>query len=517
MGMIGNSLAQGLISGANIQDGTVDTPDIKDSAVTAAKIASAVVTPAKMDFSAGTANGVLFLNGSKVASSGSALVFDGTNFGVGTSSPNKPLDVVISATGDQSMVSLRTTGASGQGLLLGVNTTNSVTTIKNNASSTYGMAFYAGSGSAEHMRLDSAGNLGVGTTTTGGNRFISRYNTGGTDPTESIGAFVLGNDATFTGGILRVKNAGNRGARGHANGSGLFNFEFSDAAGASLDKDGVFCIGKTGWNHNSGFAYHPALYSSGVGVLELAANSNSNSQTALQLYSNSDSTYKFYVQWDGETYIAGPLKLAQPTNAKNEIKVGSLPSWGTSGKTFFTAVGEYGYSNNGLILQCGYDDGGDVGGIKITDDGICMWGAGDEDLLRIYNEDSNVLALQIADNNNAVFSGSVTPNSDESLKTNWRDVCEDFVEQLANLKHGIYDRTDMTEKDGTPYTQVGVGAQSLETFFPEGVYRSKTTGLLGVDYGGVAMVSAVELAKEVVALKAIIESLTERITALETP
>lgn len=54
MGMIGNSLAQGLISGANIQDGTVDTPDIKDSAVTAAKIASAVITPAKLSTGAPT-------------------------------------------------------------------------------------------------------------------------------------------------------------------------------------------------------------------------------------------------------------------------------------------------------------------------------------------------------------------------------------------------------------------------------------------------------------------------------
>ena len=33
--------------------------------------------------SAGTANGVLYLNGSKVATSGSALVFDGTNLGLG--------------------------------------------------------------------------------------------------------------------------------------------------------------------------------------------------------------------------------------------------------------------------------------------------------------------------------------------------------------------------------------------------------------------------------------------------
>jgi hypothetical protein len=43
--------------------------------------------------SGGTANGVTYLNGSKVLTSGSALTFDGTNLGVGTSSPvaNTPL------------------------------------------------------------------------------------------------------------------------------------------------------------------------------------------------------------------------------------------------------------------------------------------------------------------------------------------------------------------------------------------------------------------------------------------
>jgi hypothetical protein len=43
--------------------------------------------------SGGTANGVLYLNGSKVATSGSALTFDGTNLGIGTASPFTTLDV----------------------------------------------------------------------------------------------------------------------------------------------------------------------------------------------------------------------------------------------------------------------------------------------------------------------------------------------------------------------------------------------------------------------------------------
>lgn len=48
MAYIGNSLAQGLISGANIQDGTVDTPDLKDSAVTTPKVADGSVHTAKI-------------------------------------------------------------------------------------------------------------------------------------------------------------------------------------------------------------------------------------------------------------------------------------------------------------------------------------------------------------------------------------------------------------------------------------------------------------------------------------
>ena len=59
----------------------------------------------------GTANGVTYLNGSKILTSGSALTFDGTNLGVGTSSPSTKLHV--SGSGAQ-YVRLQTTSTNGQ-------------------------------------------------------------------------------------------------------------------------------------------------------------------------------------------------------------------------------------------------------------------------------------------------------------------------------------------------------------------------------------------------------------------
>jgi hypothetical protein len=49
--------------------------------------AAAATLSSDLTLNGGTANGVLYLDGSKVAASGSALTFDGTNLGVGTSSP----------------------------------------------------------------------------------------------------------------------------------------------------------------------------------------------------------------------------------------------------------------------------------------------------------------------------------------------------------------------------------------------------------------------------------------------
>ncbi len=92
-------------------------------------------------------------------------------------------------------------------------------------------------------------------------------------------------------------------------------------------------------------------------------------------------------------------------------------------------------------------------------------------------------------------SGNVGGYSDERLKKNWQAVPENFIERLAMVKSGIYDRIDL------PIRQVGVSAQSLQKLLPDAVPVGND-GILSVVYGNAALVACVELAKEIVALRA---------------
>ena len=91
-------------------------------------------------------------------------------------------------------------------------------------------------------------------------------------------------------------------------------------------------------------------------------------------------------------------------------------------------------------------------------------------------------------------SGNVTAYSDERLKKNWVVLPSNFIEHLAKVKSGTYTRIDSDER------QVGVSAQGLQEFLEEAV-MTNDDGMLSVNYGGAALASAVELAKEVVNLK----------------
>ena len=113
---------------------------------------------------------------------------------------------------------------------------------------------------------------------------------------------------------------------------------------------------------------------------------------------------------------------------------------------------------------------------------------------------------------NLVASGNVTAYSDERLKTNWQPMPDNYVSRLAQVKVGIYDRTDQED-----VTQVGVSAQSFQQLLPQAITIAKDEmETLSVNYGGAALASAVELAKDNVELRARIERLEELINKLLT-
>lgn len=114
---------------------------------------------------------------------------------------------------------------------------------------------------------------------------------------------------------------------------------------------------------------------------------------------------------------------------------------------------------------------------------------------------SNTSVVSYNASTGALSAVSHVSSSDESLKTNWRNVAPDFIEQLAGVKSGVFDRIEGGN------TEVGVGAQSLQKVLAEAVVAGED-GMLSVNYGGAALVAAIKLAERVVALEA-------RLAALE--
>jgi hypothetical protein len=127
-----------------------------------------------------------------------------------------------------------------------------------------------------------------------------------------------------------------------------------------------------------------------------------------------------------------------------------------------------------------------------------------------YSEAAGRTVAGIDTSGNFVAYGNVTAYSDERLKTNWRNMPEDYVTRLAQVKVGIYDRAGQEN-----VTQVGVSAQSLQKLLPQAIMTAEDEmQTLSVAYGNAALASAVELAKEVVDLKtrvAQLEALIEKL------
>jgi len=173
-----------------------------------------------LTLSYGTANGVAYLNGSKVLTTGSAFVFDGTNVGIGTSSPSIKLDIVGTAAqitngagASGSRVRFDTPASSGGSYMqlykdLTPSYVAGIGTAVPGGSAASAMIFSDYQGSwVERMRIDSSGNLLVGGTSSV-QRITSTKGISANDAADS-GIAILRSGTTYGSNLYHTYNSAN--------------------------------------------------------------------------------------------------------------------------------------------------------------------------------------------------------------------------------------------------------------------------------------------------------------------
>ena len=285
---LGTSVITPLIDTTNLEVTNIKALD-GTSAASVANSTGVISLTANPILSGGTANGVTYLNGSKVVTSGSALTFDGTNLGVGTATPSTFIQALGGAASAANVINWNarlSTGATGS---------------------------------------SSFGAVGTGI-------YLDSFTNSGTQPIAGVSSYLLsggsGGAATnFSGGItFWVKNGANA----------------SITRAATIDQDGYFGLGvttvglpfdvaKTGVQVGSTTAYTIGRFREGVPNKGVTLGYDSGSQTGI-LLAETTGTSSNLAFWTYQAGVSGwaervrinsnGILLVGTTTETNNIRLG---------------------------------------------------------------------------------------------------------------------------------------------------------------------------------------------------
>jgi hypothetical protein len=244
-----------------------------------------------------TANGVLYASSTSALATGSALTFDGTNLGVGTTSPNK-LSIARSLTVNS------TSGFAGLELTVGNASTFDIITDGGNAfiSTRTNIPLVFQTNNAEQMRLTSTG-LGIGTSSP-----AQKLNVVGNvliEPSAAFGYAEIKNQTSTAGSILRFTNGSTTSYFGKENSAGNYTWSSGGTAYATV----ISAYGSTApiqFGHNTPSMTLDSSGNLGIGTSSPAAK--------LEIFQTSTTVPNLRLRYNSTTYFAD-FQLAPSGNS----------------------------------------------------------------------------------------------------------------------------------------------------------------------------------------------------------
>ena len=449
--------------------------------------------------SGGTANGVAYLNGSKVVTSGTALTFDGTTLKNSSSSSG------ATPSGNANQLVAESSGNAGLTIASGASSLGNIFFADSGDSADgyiqydqSGRSLRFGTATSEKARLDSTGNLGLGVTPSAspsGSFFVKRNICGATTT-----PFVLYANSTLNASETAdvYINTGFASRYYQYNGAHFWATAPSGTAGnaitftqaMTLDASGNLALGSTsilGSTNRASFTNA----TSAKGVLALS-NTSSSGYSAVELYDNAGGQQGAIGWGNGSVAVTG----AQ--NATYLYSSGAITflSGGTSERARITSAGD--------LLVGGTLNTAAAGICCNTANGISIERSG-AGYRQMYIAASVLYFYNGSNQANLSSAGAWTNASDARLKNNIKDIKYGLGTVLQTQPRS-YNRVDV-EGDF-----IGFVAQELKTQIPEVVFGSDAEGdQYTVDYGSLVAVAFKAIQEQ----QALITTLTQRITALE--